>query len=34
LSFNSLALYVGMATGPLIGQVLLGWAGHGRFKIM
>ena len=27
LSFNSLALYVGVATGPLIGQVLLGWAG-------
>jgi MFS family permease len=27
LSFNSLALYVGLATGPLIGQVLLGWAG-------
>jgi MFS family permease len=27
LSFNSLALYVGLAVGPLIGQVLLGWAG-------
>lgn len=27
LSFNSLALYFGVATGPLIGQVLLGWAG-------
>ncbi len=27
LSFNSLALYLGVATGPLIGQVLLGWAG-------
>lgn len=27
LSFNSLALYVGIATGPLIGQVVLAWAG-------
>src|SRR3954453_15018687 len=27
LRFNSLALYFGVATGPLIGQVLLGWAG-------
>src|SRR5215213_6989554 len=27
LSFNSLALFVGVATGGLIGQVLLGWAG-------
>jgi MFS family permease len=27
LSFNSLALYVGVAAGSLIGQVLLGWAG-------
>ena len=27
LSFNSLALYVGVATGPMIGQILLGWGG-------
>jgi MFS family permease len=27
LSYNSLALYVGLATGSVIGQVLLGWAG-------
>jgi MFS family permease len=27
LSYNSLALYVGIATGPIIGQALLGWGG-------
>jgi len=27
LSLNSLALYVGIAAGPLAGQVLLGWGG-------
>lgn len=29
LSLNSLALYVGVAAGPLIGQVLLRWGGFG-----
>jgi MFS family permease len=27
LSYNSLALYVGIATGPVVGQALLGWGG-------
>jgi len=27
LSYNSLALYLGIATGPIIGQLLLGWGG-------
>lgn len=27
LSYNSLALYLGIATGPIIGQALLGWGG-------
>jgi MFS family permease len=27
LSYNSLALYVGIATGPIIGQALLAWGG-------
>jgi MFS family permease len=27
LSYNSLALYVGLAAGPLVGQALLGWSG-------
>jgi MFS family permease len=27
LSYNSLALYLGIATGPVIGQALLGWGG-------
>ena len=27
LSYNSLALYLGIATGPIIGQGLLGWGG-------
>lgn len=29
LSYNSLALYVGIASGPLVGQALLGWGGFG-----
>ena len=27
LSYNSLALYLGIATGPILGQALLGWGG-------
>jgi MFS family permease len=27
LSYNSLSLYVGIATGPIIGEALLGWGG-------
>src|SRR3954469_2180759 len=27
LSYNSLALYVGIAVGPIVGQELLGWGG-------
>jgi MFS family permease len=27
LSYNSLALYFGIATGPIVGQALLGWGG-------